>query len=109
MEGTPYNDEVFSDAPPRVIKTIICRLSFDQTMKSRLKAQLKLCERRIKYIVQSCWHDGYNACSSLKKSQLELELLTQTSYFEARYCYTCDQAHLDWFLAGWLSACRTIN
>lgn len=108
-KGTPYSDEAFSEEPPGVIKTIICRLS-DQTISSQLKAQLKLCERRIEYIVQPCWHDGYNACVSLKKqSQIELELLTQTGYIEARYRYASEQAHWYWFLAGWLSACRTIN
>jgi hypothetical protein len=107
-EGTPYSDEAFSEEPPGVIKTIIRRFSFDETISSRLKAQLKLCERRIEYIVQPCWHDGYNAGSSLKKqSKLELEILRQTGYVEARYRYPSDQAHWYWFLAGWLSACRT--
>jgi hypothetical protein len=108
--GTPYSDEAFSEEPPGVIKTIIRRLSLDETISSSLKAQLKLCERRLEYIVQPCWHEGYNACSSLKKqSRLELELVIQTGYIEARYRYTSDQAHWYWFLAGWLSACRTIN
>ena len=106
-DGTPYSDEPFSDAPPGVIKTIIYRFSFDETISSTFKSQLKLCARRIEYIVQPCWHQGYDACSSLKKHcQLEIDILIQTGHIEAMYRYPSDQAHRYWFLAGWLSACR---
>ncbi len=104
-EGTPYSDEPFSHEPPGVINTIIRRYSFDEKISQALKARLKLCDRRMEYIVHPSWHDGYNACYSLKKhSQLEIEVLTQTGHIEATYRYPADQAHWYWFLAGWLAA-----
>lgn len=106
-EGTPYSGQPFSDAPPGVINTIIRRYSFDEAISNNLKARLKLCDRRMEYIVHPSWHDGYNACSSFKKRcQLEIEILTQTGHIEATYRYPADKAHWYWFLAGWLSACR---
>jgi hypothetical protein len=105
-EGTPYSNQPFSHEPPGVIQTIIRRYSFDETISNKLKARLKLCDRRLEYIVNPSWHEGYNACSSLKKHcQLEREMLTQTGYIEALYRYPVDQAHWYWFLAGWLAAC----
>lgn len=105
-EGTPYSDEPFSDAPPGVINTIIRRLSFEQTISKKLKSRLQLCELRMEYIVHSSWHNGYNACSSLKKRCQDVDLLIQTGHLEASYLYPADKAHWYWFLAGWLSACR---
>jgi len=106
-EGTPYSDEAFSEEPPGVIKTIIRRLSFDETIPNTLKARLELCDRCMEYIVQPSWHEGYDACCSLKKrSQLEVEILTKTGHIEATYRYAADKAHRYWFLAGWLAACR---
>lgn len=105
-DGTPYSDQPFSDAPPGVIKTIIRRISFDETIANPLKSRLKLCDCRMEYIVQPCWHQGYDACASLKKHcQLEADVLRQTGHIEAIYLYSADKAHWYWFLAGWLSAC----
>jgi hypothetical protein len=106
-EGIPQSDEPFSYEPPGIIAANIHRLLCNKDIPKALKARLKLCDRRMEYIVQPSWHEGYDACTSLKKRcQLEIETFTQTGHLEATYRYPSDKPRWYWFLAGWLSACR---
>jgi hypothetical protein len=109
-EGTPYSEEPFSDEPPGVITTILRRCLYDENTPNALKARLEICIGQVEYIVQPFWHEGYDACVSIKKRcKLELETLQQTGYLEASYRYSCERSRWYWFLAGWLSACRENN
>ena len=105
--GMPYSAEPFSHEPPGIIAAIVHKCLCKEDISRELKARLKLCDRRMEYIVQPSWHEGYDACTSLKKRcQLEIETFTQTGHLEATYRYPSDKPRWYWFLAGWLSACR---
>ncbi len=106
-EGIPYSDTPFSQEPPGVIATIIRRFLCNETIPNALKPRLKLCDGQMEYIAQPCWHEGYDACVSLKKRcQLESKTLQQTGHIEATYRYPSEKSRWYWFLAGWLSACH---
>lgn len=108
--GTPYSEEPFSHEPPGVLATILRRILFDENLPNALKSRLEICIGQMEYIVSPSWHEGYDACVSLKKRcQLPLETLEQTGQLEASYRYPFDRSHWYWFLAGWLSACRDNN
>jgi hypothetical protein len=107
-EGTPYSEEPISHEPPGIITTIIRRFLYADNLPDDLRTRLKICDGRMQYIVQPSWHEGYDACSGLKKRyQLEPETLKKTGYIEATYRYSSDKQRWYWFLAGWLSAMRT--
>lgn len=108
-EVVPYSDEPFSHEPPGIITAIIHRFLSNETLPKSLEPRLKLCNKCMEYVVQPSWHEGYDACSSLKKRcQLELATLIRMGHIEATYRYHADKPHWYWFLAGWLSACRII-
>ncbi|HEY9833873.1 MAG TPA: hypothetical protein V6D26_25200 [Stenomitos sp.] len=110
-QGTPYSEEeAFSHEPPGVLATILRRCLYDENIPTTLKARLEICMGQIEYIVNPSWHQGYDACVSLKKRcKLGLETLQQTGNLEASYRYPFDRPYWYWFLAGWLSACRDID
>jgi len=106
-EGTPYSEEPFSHEPPGVLATVIRRCLYAENIPNALKARLEICIRQMEYIVNPSWHQGYDACVSLKKRcKLGFETLQQTGHLEASYRYPFERSRWYWFLAGWLSACR---